>query len=171
MNELITDIDEIFRLTQEEEQDNIRFRQYVKYGLKWSERRVDDLVLYLLREVEAAVDCTQCANCCRVLEISLDEEDIARLAAHLGRPAAEIETDYATSGTMCARAFAHTPCAFLEDSRCTVYPARPRDCREYPHLGKGNFRMRMWEVLSHAEDCPIVFNTLRRLKGVLREQA
>ena len=168
MDELITDLHEILRLTQAEEADNIRFRQFVKYGLTWSERRVDEVVLSVLREVEAAIDCTQCANCCRVLEISLEAEDLARLAAHLRRPVAEIEAEYAAPGTLCERAFAQSPCALLRDSRCTVYPARPRDCREYPHLSKGQFRERMWQVLSHAEDCPIVFNTLRRLKRVLR---
>ncbi len=168
MDELITDLNEIHRLAQAEEQENIRFRQYVKYGLKWSERRVDEAVLAVLREVEGAIDCTQCANCCRVLEISLDEDDLVRLAAHLGRSVTEIEAEYAAPGTLCERAFAHRPCALLDGSRCSVYSARPRDCREYPHLSKGEFRQRMWQALSHAEDCPIVFNTLRRLKRVLR---
>ena len=168
MQDLITDLDTIYKLAQQQEDENIRFRQFVKYTLKWSDRRLDDLVGNIVHQVEAAIDCRACANCCRVLEVSLDTEDLLLLADHLGRPVEEIDADYAARGTLCDCSFAQSPCAFLqEDNLCSIYSARPRDCREYPHLQKGQFRQRMWQALSHAEDCPIVFNTLQQLKRTL----
>ena len=169
MHDLITDLEIIRQLANEQEDENIRFRQFLKYRLKWSDRKLDAVVGGIVRQVEAAIDCTQCANCCRVLEVSLETDDVDRLANHLAVIPARIEADYTVRGKLCDRAFAQSPCAFLADNRCTVYPARPRDCREYPHLGKGQFRERMWQILSHAEDCPIVFNVLQRMKRDIRQ--
>lgn len=168
MGTVITDLDAIRRITQEQEQENIRYRQFLKYRLKWSDHKLDAVVAEIVREVEAVIDCTQCANCCRALEISLDHDDIARLATHLCRTCAAVEQQYVAPGRLCDRAFAHSPCALLDGNRCSVYPVRPRDCREYPHLQKGQFRQRMWQLLSHAEDCPIVFNVLQRMKHEIR---
>ncbi|HEY3416024.1 MAG TPA: hypothetical protein VGM23_03975, partial [Armatimonadota bacterium] len=60
-----------------------------------------------------------------------------------------------------------SPCSLLHGNLCSIYPSRPRDCREYPHLSTGAFRERMWQSLTHAEDCPIVFNVLQRMKHEL----
>lgn len=164
MRQIITDLDEIKRRTEQEEQENIRFRQFLKYRLRWSDRRLDEEVHRIAQEVEQRIDCTQCANCCRVLEISLQEEDIDRLALRFGLSFTETEARFAASGTHCPRAFAASPCTFLKHNRCTVYADRPCDCREYPHLDKPDFRLRMWQLLANAENCPIVFNTLQWMK-------
>ncbi|HEY3379911.1 MAG TPA: YkgJ family cysteine cluster protein [Armatimonadota bacterium] len=170
MPTLITDLPTIYERARAEEDENIRFRQFVKYRLRWSDRKLDAVVLEIVREVTAGIDCTQCGHCCRALEISLNEDDLSRLAAHLGQSLDAVRAEYAAPGTQCAQAFAHSPCALQHENRCTVYPARPRDCREYPHLDKGEFRARMWQILSHAEDCPIVFNTLALMKQRLHAE-
>ena len=168
--DLITDLDAIRRQVAAEEDENIRFRQFLRYRLPWSDPRLDEFIHSIAHEVEAGIDCTQCGNCCRVLEVSLETEDLLRLADHLGRSAEQVDAEYGDRGTLCERAFAQSPCAFLSGNRCSVYAARPQDCRDYPHLGKPRFRDRMWQLLNHAEDCPIIFNTLRRLKqALLRE--
>ena len=161
----LSDLAEIKRITAAEEDENVRFRQFLKYKLSWSDRRLDAFVQKILEKVTAAIDCTQCANCCRVLTVSLIAEDIARLAERLGMTPAEAEAAYAVPDEGCERAIACKPCPLLNDNLCSVYESRPRDCREYPHLQKGEFRDRMWSVLSNAEDCPIVFNVLRELKS------
>ncbi|MHB9133931.1 MAG: YkgJ family cysteine cluster protein, partial [Armatimonadota bacterium] len=171
MDHLITDLDTIRRIVQAEEQENIRFRQYLQYELGWSDLRLDAFVQEIAGEIAAAIDCIQCAHCCRALEVSVEDEDLVRLAEHLGTTPAQVEAAYTAPGKQCDRAFARHPCAFLRDNRCTVYPARTRDCREYPHLDKADFRARMWQTLTHAEDCPIVFHTLQRLKRELWKSA
>jgi len=168
-NDLITDLDIIHQRVIAEEDENVRFRQFLRYRLLWSDRQLDDFVHSIAHKVEAGVDCTQCGNCCRVLEVSLDTEDLFRLADHLQQSAEQIDAEYGGRGTLCERSFAASPCAFLCDNRCSVYAARPQDCRDYPHLGKPLFRDRMWQLLNHAEDCPIIFNTLRRLKQAFHQ--
>lgn len=162
---MITDLATIKRITAEEEDENVRFRQFLKYRLKWSDRRLDAFVLDILAKVEAAIDCTRCANCCRALTVSLEEDDLVRLAERLGMTPAEAGAVYAGPSELCDRAIAQQPCPLLNGSLCSVYEARPRDCREYPHLQKGDFRERMWSVLNSAENCPIVFNVQRELKA------
>ncbi len=164
---LITELATIKETANAQSAENVRFRQFIKYTLPWSERRLDEFVLAIVREVEAAIDCTQCANCCRALLISLTPEDAERLAEQLGMSVAGFDELYVKPDAENERLFAHSPCAFLDGNRCAVYPARPRDCREYPHLAKGEFRSRMWQMLGHAEDCPIVFNVLQRMKAAL----
>lgn len=138
MEKLVTDLTTIKQRALAEEDANVRFRQFIKYRLNWSDRRLDETVLEIVREVEAAIDCTQCANCCRVLEISLEPEDIAGLAAHLNLSAAKVEAQYAREGNYCEKSFAHRPCAFLQDNRCSLYPARPATAGNTPTSPKAN---------------------------------
>lgn len=164
----ITDLQRIREIVEAEADENIRFRQFLAYRLPWSDRALDAQVAEIIQEVEAAIDCTACANCCRTLEISVDEEDMARMGVHLGYSAETVMAQYTAPGRQCPRALAPSPCPFLAGCRCGIYPARLRDCREFPHLHKGSFRTRMWQLLGYAEDCPIIFNVLRRLKQALQ---
>lgn len=163
----VTELADIRRLLAAQREENDAFRLYVKYQLKWSSRKLDRIVEQIVHEVEAAIDCTQCANCCRTLEISLDAEDITRLAEYLHSSTDQVEAELAAPGTLCDVAIAQSPCPLLQGKRCSAYAARPRDCREYPHLQKGDIRARLRFIIDDAEDCPILFNVLARMKTEL----
>lgn len=83
--------------------------------------------------------CRRCGACCRWPGIvRLDEADIARLAAHLGLPEERFLAD-CTRLAPDRRSLSLTErpggvCIFLDDatSSCRVYPARPRQCRDFP---------------------------------------
>src|SRR4051794_33196304 len=49
-----------------------------------SPKKVDRIALELHQEAFNIVDCTKCANCCRTLHPIITDEDIARIAPHLG---------------------------------------------------------------------------------------
>jgi hypothetical protein len=79
-----------------------------------SSKKVDRIALELHREAFSIVDCTKCANCCRTLRPAFTDEDIARIAAHLGMTrdefiAAYLEWDQEEQGHRTKRA----PCPFL----------------------------------------------------------
>ena len=69
-----------------------------------------------------------CGKCCMQQEregsVFLEPEDIERLAKHLGMTSRAFATEYTTSDD----------CRFLDLGRCTVYEARPSQCRAYPFL-------------------------------------
>jgi Fe-S-cluster containining protein len=86
--------------------------------------------------------CTRCGACCRRKGyVWLCDLDITRLANHLGLPTEEFRARYTRAITIdgqdapgvCLTKAPHG-CIFLDDARneCTVYAARPTQCRTFP---------------------------------------
>jgi hypothetical protein len=57
-------------------------------------------------------------------------------------------------------------CIFLDGNLCTIYDARPKTCRDFPHvaledhsLGSGVSSFARWAAI-----CPIIFNALESYK-------
>ena len=99
--------------------------------------------------------CLKCGQCCRDLENvvmveSLDAYRIARYLREHGQPDMEMALFYEryTSPMLLVEGYpvmmmnAPGPdhaCAFLDNNRCSIYPARPRACRQYPFsVGPGS---------------------------------
>ena len=59
------------------------------------------------------------------------------------------------------------PCHFLHENKCTVYEARPTECREFPGLHKPGFIKRSFATFMHYGRCPIIFNVIEALKKEL----
>jgi Fe-S-cluster containining protein len=162
------DLRKIEQLARQREDENWRFRCYLKAS-DLSVARIDALVRKLYQEVSAQIDCTSCGNCCRVMKPLLTDADIKRLAAHLGLTVTQFRADYikADSEERNAVEFNTMPCPFLQDNHCTVYDCRPRDCRSYPHLHKKDFVFRINQAYNNCSVCPIVFNVYEGLKSEL----
>src|ERR1700733_7862934 len=75
---MITDLVQIGRLGEKKRAENLRFRTHLKTH-NYVERRFRKIA----QEVEEQIDCTQCANCCRVATTRLAERDIEKLARFL----------------------------------------------------------------------------------------
>ena len=91
--------------------------------------------------------CSGCGECCRWIgAVLLEGFDLPRLAAHLGLSAQEFidrHTRLAHNRRQLALLDqADGSCAFLEGDRCSVYEARPEQCRTFPYA---------WSV---PEGCP-----------------
>jgi hypothetical protein len=132
-------------------------RFYVRLRL----RRVRDLDR-LFREAHArafaTVDCLRCAACCRSPGPRLNPADVRRLADHLDtRPAAFAER-YLSIDEDQDTVFRTLPCPFLEpDNRCSVYAARPKACREYPHTDQKGMHGLLRITARNALLCPAVY--------------
>ena len=147
---------------EKHDDDNYRFLR----GLKQKPfKKVDRIALELHQEAFGIVDCTRCANCCRTLRIVVTDEDIPRIAGHLGmRPdefiAAYLERDEEEG--YCVRT---SPCPFLgDDSKCTIYGVRPEKCRGYPFTDKPDFASRTMNHADNAVVCPAVFYLVEQMK-------
>jgi uncharacterized protein len=113
--------------------------------------------------IVAAIDCTECANCCRSLTVGLEAADVERLAEGLGCPANAVMETYVDQENAPAveewAIFKHRPCAFLRGKVCGVYEHRPQVCRLYPQFTP-DFRWTLEQMNDGAALCPIIYNVL-----------
>ena len=143
--------------------ENQNFRAWLKRH-NFVERRFKAVA----QEVEESIDCTACANCCRVATTQITDRDAERLSRHLGLKQADFIRDYTIESLEEGRILKRNEngCVFLEGNLCSVYQVRPNTCELFPHLVKGNGSLlsRMWHMPDRAVYCPIVFNTLEQFK-------
>lgn len=169
---MVTDLIQIKTLGEKKLKENELFRRHLK------RRNFSDFRFRrVAEEIEAAIDCRACANCCKVAETNLTKRDVERLAKYYGMPPQQFVNQFTT-----ASAFEEeeevilrrreTGCIFLEGNDCTVYDARPDTCRNFPHLvrGAGSFESRMWQFIDRATYCPIVYNALEAYKEITNFQ-
>jgi len=82
--------------------------------------------------------CTQCGDCCSGTPgyVWVTNEEIAALAALVGLSVDEFEDKYCRQVGIrkSLKEFPNGDCVFLDSQsrRCTVYDARPRQCRTWP---------------------------------------
>ncbi len=102
---------------------------------------------------------TECGDCCSGKHgpgaVWLLREDAEGLARHLGLPVAVVHRRYARrlGGRNSLRERANFDCVFYRAGEgCTVYPARPLQCRTYPFWGRILASPRTWEL--EGEKCP-----------------
>ena len=160
---MITDLVQIRRLGQQKHDENSRFRAYLR-----NHRHSDRRLRRFGEEIEAQIDCTACANCCRVTEVEITDRDVDKLAKFLGMSRAEFirdSTQQVESGELILKR-TEAGCVFLEGNLCSVYEARPQNCANFPHVvrGTGSISSRMWRLVDRAEYCPIVYNWMERVK-------
>jgi hypothetical protein len=164
---IITEIELIQRYARDREDENFRFRSFVKHRLDMPDEELDARVRQTTNAVWEQIDCTRCAHCCRTMQVIVDEEDVRQLAGRLGMTVSQFERKYVARNEFQEKHFASMPCPFLKDNLCSVYEDRPRSCRDFPYLHSEGFRGRMLMVIANTEVCPIVFNTYERLKHEL----
>jgi uncharacterized protein len=161
---MITDLVQIQLLGEKKRQENERFRRHLK-----SRDHSDRILRRIAEGIEEQIDCTVCANCCKVATVKLAARDIERLARYFGMSEREFIADYtvedAEEGRILRRS-EEAGCVFLEGTACTVYDDRPDTCRRFPHMvrGDGSIASRMWQFIDRACYCPIVYNALEAFK-------
>jgi uncharacterized protein len=161
---MLTDLVQIKRFGEKQREENQRFRAWLKRH-NFVERRFKTIA----QDVEESVDCTACANCCRVATTQLNERDITRLSRYLRLSEKDFIRDYTVETQEEGRILRRTEngCVFLDGNLCSVYEVRPHTCELFPHLAKGSGSLlsRMWHMPDRAVYCPIVFNTLEQFKS------
>ena len=158
------------KLAAEKEDDNWRFRSFVKFYDGMSDEELDLLVFKTADEVGSAIDCTRCGRCCTELKPMCSEQDQQRLAAGLSITVEQLREqylEYDESDDEPGWRMSNSPCPFLQDKKCTVYGDRPDNCRQYPYLHKPDFSYRTWGMIERTFTCPIVFRVMEELKGIL----
>lgn len=119
------------------------------------------------KEVWAEVDCTGCANCCKVMSPTYKVKDMKRIAAHLKMSVNAFkkkwlyfdkkEKDWMNLSK---------PCQFLnlKTNLCQIYDVRPADCAAFPHLTKKKMPDYMHVHRQNIEYCPATYLMVEKLK-------
>jgi len=165
---VITDLAEVARLGMAKSAENLQFRRYVAAH----HQRVETFQA-IATAVEERIDCTKCANCCRYSIVSVRAAEVARMADFLGMDEAAVIQHYTTPDAESPRARTlrtdKNGCAFLEDDRCRIYPARPEACRNFPHVAPGTHSLggRLESHCRWTPLCPILFNAFEKYKHLV----
>jgi Fe-S-cluster containining protein len=164
MDELITNLVYISEAARLKKTDFEFLKKQVK-NIPLSQ--FDSMVHPLVSEVTAAIDCTQCGNCCRYQEPGVSTEEIETLAG-LKQMGAENFKDLHVAWDREGVAFlCNKPCIFLEGNICSVYHSRPGSCADFPGLQRPRLKWRMKQVEENYGICPIVFNVVEKLKALI----
>ena len=132
---------------------------------KMRKGKVDQMLHDLHDKAFEKVDCLQCANCCKTTGPLFKPVDIENLAKFLQISFAEFIDQYLRIDEDNDYVLKSVPCTFLDSNNyCTVYEARPKACREFPHTDRVN----QIGILSLTEKnctiCPAVADIFANLK-------
>ena len=105
-------------------------------------------------------DCTRCQRCCRHQPgyVFLSQGDLEQLAAFLGLSPEEVrarycrEVQWGGATRLSLRERADYDCVFWGEGGCSVYPARPLQCRSFPFWASQLVDQEHWDAA--ARDCP-----------------
>ena len=111
-----------------------------------------------------AVDCLQCANCCKRYSPRFKTPDIKRISRHLRMKESEFIEHYLRLDEDGDYVVRSTPCPFLgADNFCSIYDVRPSDCERFPYTDEDVLVKRPALTLKNSTFCPIVYVVLERL--------
>lgn len=102
--------------------------------------------------------CTECGNCCTGSPgvVWVDDDEIAAIAEYLDKPVGEIRLLFCrpVRGKVSLNEYANGDCTFFDPKtrRCTIYPARPKQCRTWPFWTSNLTSEAEWKKVQ--KDCP-----------------
>lgn len=128
-------------------------------------KNLDTLFHELHDEVFEEISCLDCAGCCSTISPIITDNDIARMAKHLRIKPSQIVDQHLYIDGDNDYVYHQAPCPFLmNDNYCSIYEARPRACREYPHTDRVNMHQILTLTYKNALVCPAVALVVERLQ-------
>lgn len=115
----------------------------------------------------AEVQCLDCANCCKKMTPTYSKADIKRISAHLNMTYQEFFDKWLTIDDNKDIINKSTPCQFLgKNNKCSIYEIRPKDCAEFPHFVRKDFRFQAAEktFTNNMVYCPATLRFVEKLQ-------
>ena len=153
------------KLKQQAASEHKQNQLLIKNLKKLGAAELDECIHALHEKYEEEIDCLECGNCCKSISPAMKDRDVERIAKYLKVKASELVADHLEIDDEGDYVFRSQPCPFIgEDNNCSVYPARPKACREYPHTD----RNRQHQILNTSKKniavCPIVYAIFKELR-------
>ncbi len=129
-------------------------------------KALDKIAAQINDEIWQEVDCTSCANCCKVMTPTFTEKDIKRIAAHFEMPEQEFKDKWLYQDKK-SKDWMNTkqPCQFLNlnNNMCSIYEVRPADCAGFPHLAKKKMVDYIHIHLQNIQYCPATYRMVEKM--------
>ena len=157
-------LDRFKGIAKNKSEENKKFLQRLK---KQDTRKVDGTFHEVHKSVFAETDCLTCANCCKTTSPIFYQTDIERASKFLRIKPGDFIEKYLRVDEDKDFVLKSSPCAFLgADNYCSIYEARPKACREYPHTDRKKMVQIMDLTYKNTMVCPAVLEMVERLKNV-----
>ncbi|AMF85736.1 YkgJ family cysteine cluster protein [Streptococcus mutans] len=156
------DIGKYHQLALQKQKEHRKFLATLK---KKAPKNLDKIVQEVHTEVFREIDCTKCANCCKMLGPLFTEADISRIAKHFRMRLPVFEDMYLRVDEDNGKVFKSMPCPFLgEDNLCSIYDIRPKACREFPHTDRKKIYQINHLTIQNTLICPAVYLFVEKLQ-------
>lgn len=156
------DIGKYHQLALQKQKEHRKFLATLK---KKAPKNLDKIVQEVHTEVFREIDCTKCANCCKVLGPLFTEADISRIAKHFRMRLPVFEDMYLRVDEDNDKVFKSMPCPFLgEDNLYSIYDIRPKACREFPHTDRKKIYQINHLTIQNTLICPAVYLFVEKLQ-------
>ncbi len=156
------DLPRFKEISKNKSDENKKFLNRLK---KKDAREVDNVFHELHDEVFAETDCLTCANCCKTTSPIFYQTDIERASKALRMKPGDFIEKYLRIDEDKDFVLKSSPCAFLGvDNYCSIYEARPKACREYPHTHRKKMVQIMDLTYKNTLVCPAVLEIVERIK-------
>jgi Fe-S-cluster containining protein len=141
-------------------------RDYLKKVSK--KRGMEKYLPDLHEEAFSKIRCLDCAGCCTNISPRFKTPDISRIAKYLRIKESHLIEQYLRLDEDGDYVVQRSPCPFLgEGNMCSIYEARPGDCRRYPYTDSGDFFAYASTTHQNSVICPAVYYVLERLKQIV----
>lgn len=146
-----------------EKRSSERQKEYGRFLKKSDKKLILKNQQELHEEATNAVDCLQCANCCKGYSPRFKTPDIKRISKELKLKEGDFIEKYLRLDEEGDYVVKSSPCPFLgSDNHCSIYEVRPSDCARFPYTDEDVFFKRPKITLKNSTFCPIVFRILEK---------
>ena len=132
---------------------------------KSKSKELDKIINELHEEAFEIIDCLECANCCKSISPSVQDNDIQKISKSLRIKPSSVVSKYMYLDDEQDYVMNVSPCPFLlEDNYCKIYNSRPLACKGYPHTDRNKMHQILNLTLKNTLICPAVSYIFEELK-------
>ncbi len=152
-------------LRQQATGENKQNKQLFKILRKIKPSVLDQRINTLHEQYMGEMDCLECGNCCKSISPAVKDKDIDRIAKFLKMKPSEVVSTYFHLDEDGDYVFPDHPCPFIgSDNYCSIYSARPKACREYPHTDSSKQHKILNITVNNIAVCPVVHQIVSQLR-------